>query len=485
MDTSGAVDIGREVTMSMGELLSQYDVVHTDGTIMQVTDKGSLQLAEKRSKVDLREIGSSQASPYGDINLDYNFELRGRQGLEVYERMRKSDGQVRMSLRFLKTPVLAGRWYIEPFDDTPKSKKIAEFVWNNLNDDMSESFPQFLLESLNMLDFGFYMFEKVFKREDGKVKWKKFAPRHPRDWYEWEFDANGGVNAAWFYGPKGFKDSRRIPIEKMLVFTFDKENGDMCGTSVLRSAHKHWYFKDVLYKIDGIQKERHGIGIPIIKLPPGFTDDDRDIANELGRNLRTNERAHVTLPPMWDLFFVKLEGQPVDCMTSIEHHDRMIAHNVMLGDSSSNSTQESEGKEQLFLKNARFVSEIQRAVLNKFAIPELVQWNFGVTKYPKLRVRRIGDTIDWRALSFAARNFVGAQILRPDDRLEEWVRDEMDLPRADVDTVRETQTKQNPNTGQAPFNQNGSGKPKQAVAQNMDKTPGSSKVGRDGGSPGS
>lgn len=464
--------------MSMGELLSQYRVVDANDSMfnpyMLVTDP--VQLADRPN---LKEIGTSQPSPYGDINLDYNYDLRGKKGLEIYEEMRKSDGQVRMSLRFLKTPVLAGRWYMEPYDNSKTAQDIADFVWDNLIEDMSESWPQFLLESLNMLDFGFYMFEKVYKRDNGKIKWKKFAPRHPRDWYEWEYDANGGVNAAWFYGPKGFKDSKRIPIEKMLVFTFDKENGDMCGTSVLRSAHKHWYFKNVLYKIDGIQKERHGIGIPIIKLPPGFTDDDRDIANELGRNLRTNERAHVTLPPMWDLFFVKLEGQPVDCMRSIEHHDRMIAHNVMLGDNAGQSEGESENKEQLFLKNARFVSEIQRSVMNKFAIPELVKWNFAGKKIPKLKVRRIGDTIDWRTMSFAVRNLVGAKILRPDDRLEAWFRDEMDLPLADPDSTRETETKQFPGSGQVTNNQNASGKPRQAVAGNMQNGTGSSKNGRD------
>lgn len=469
-------EIGRTVETSMGQLLADHTVVTADDNYMVVAENGTQLAAAKRP--NLKEIGTAQPSPYGgDINLDYNPDLQGRKGLEVWEKMRKGDSQVRMSLRMLKTPVLAGRWYIEPADDKKNSRTIADFIWDNLQTGMSESWAQFILESLNCLDFGFYMFEKVYKLEGGKVKWKKFAPRHPLDWYEWEYDANGGVQAAWFYNYAHMFGAKRIPIDKLLVFTFDKENGDMCGVSVLRSAHKHWYFKDVLYKIDGIQKERHGIGIPIIKLPPGFTDEDRDVANELGRNLRTNERAHVTLPPMWDLFFVKLEGQPVDCMKSIEHHDRMIARNVMML-----GAEETNDDDKLFLKNARFVSEIQRAVLNKFAIPEIVKWNFGGNKVPMIRVRRIGDTIDWRALSFAARNFVGAQMLTPDERLEEWIRDEMDLPRADPDTAREPPAKQN-STGSAPFNQNGSGQPKQSVAANMQVNTGTGKVGRDGGSP--
>jgi DNA-binding ferritin-like protein (Dps family) len=244
-------------------------------------------------------------------------------------------------------------------------------------------------------------------------------------------------------------DSVNIPIKKMLVFTFDMEAGNIEGISVLRSAYKHWYYKEQLYKIDAIQKERHGIGIPVIKLPMGFSAEDKRIANELGRNLRTNERAHVVLPPNWELLFAKLEGNMVDSLKSVEHHNEMIRENV-LGSFLSSDVDTKDEDQVMFLKATRFIAEIVSDTVNNYLIPELVGYNFDTEDIPKLRARRIGETVDQRTLSFAIRNLIGANVIKPDQPLEDYVRDEMDLPKADPSTVRETSTPQAPGGNAAP-----------------------------------
>jgi len=421
--------------VTLQEIVDQYDVVGVEPSHIVVADR-SIALGD----VPTGEIGSSNpptltgTSNYGSIaREEYNSQLRGLEGLKKYDQMRRSDAQVRTSLRILKTPVLAGRWYMEPSSDSKRDRMIADFVWENLTKSMSVSWPQLLTEILLFADYGFYAFEKVFTVRDGKIAWQKFSPRHPMDLWEWKLDSHGGPVGAWFYGPEGASDAVFIPIEKLLIFTFDKEGGDLSGISVLRSAYKHWYYKENLYKIDAIQKERHGIGIPIIKLPVGFKDEDKRAADELGRNLRTNEKAHVTLPPNWDIMFAKLEGQPVNCMESIQHHDEMIQANVLASFSGG-----PDDKNQTFLKGVRYVAEVVRDVFNHYAVPQLVEFNWGpkVTP-PELRVRRIGDTVDWRTISFAMRNFIGAGILTPDERLEAWVRDEMDMPKPDPATARQ------------------------------------------------
>jgi hypothetical protein len=134
---------------------------------------------------------------------------------------------------------------------------------------------------------------------------------------------------------------------------------------------------------------------------------------------------------------LKMEGQPVNAMESIEHHDLMIARNVLgqFINAATGNTQEEQ--QELFLKATRFIADTIRDALNKWAIPELVNFNWAnVDEYPELKVRRIGDTVDWRTISFAIRNFIGAGVIIPDDQLEKWVRDEMDLPGADILTQR-------------------------------------------------
>jgi hypothetical protein len=309
---------------------------------------------------------------------------------------------------------------------------------------MTLSWTQVLTEALLMLDFGYYMFEKVWDLAivDGQPRTilKKLAPRHPMDVKEWKYDSNGGPAGVVMYGSNSNEDYF-IPIEKLLVFTFDKEAGNIEGISVLRSAYKHWYFKEQLYKIDAIQKERHGIGIPVIKLPLGFTDADKRLAEELGRNIRTNERAHIVLPPSWEIMMLKLEGNPVDALTSVEHHNAAIRENILV-----NFIVEGAKEEDLvlFLKATRFIADIVIDSFNSYLIPQLIDYNFTNVEYPKLKVRRIGETADWRTLSFAIRNLIGAGVIIPDEQLEINLRNEMDLPQIDKDSARLIATPQNP-----------------------------------------
>lgn len=453
--------VSNDVTLS--DVLTRYDVVEVvpggEGhePFVLVTDRAaepSKELAET-SNISFAEIGTSSPSPFTSfVRQEYNAKLRGLRGLEVYDQMRRSDGTVRGTLRLIKTPVLGARWFVEPASDSERDKAVADFVHKCLTEYMSISFPQLLTEALLMCDFGYYMFEKVWEPRiiDGqpRIVWKKLAPRHPMDVKQWHLDSGGGPRAVSMYaphdfvpniygGPQSLTDDIVIPINKLLVFTFDKEADNIQGISVLRSAYKHWYFKDQLYKIDAIQKERHGIGIPVIKLPVGFKREDRVAAEDLGRNLRTNERAHVVLPPNWDLIFAKVEGNPVDAMKSIEHHDARIRENILATFLSEHRGGVRTEDQALFLKATRFIADVVCDTFNHYAIPQLVDFNFsrGLSGYPKLRARRIGESEDQRTLSFTIRNMVGAGVIEPDDVLEAFVRKELDLPLKDFDTARQ------------------------------------------------
>lgn len=409
--------------------------------------------------VSVGELGTSSASPFTSwMRKEYNRDLIGIKGLQIYDKMRKSDGTVRGTLRSVKTPVLAARWFIEA-EDVEKKVDVtaAEYVWKNLTH-MSISWPQVLVEAMLMCEFGYYMFEIVWEEKivDGVPRlWvRKLAPRHPMDVKTWHFDANGGPAGVTMYGLSGnplfggdttnYVNAQDvdIPISKLLVFTFDREAGDIEGISILRSAYKHWYYIDQFYKIDSIQKERHGIGIPCIKLPPGFSHNDKIAAENLGRNLRTNERAHVVLPPNWEIMMIKLEGQPVDCLTSIKEHKQAIRENILLGFMDS-STPTKEEDQTMFLKATRFIADIVCETFNLYLIPKMIDANFQRAGNPTLKARRIGEQADWRTLSFAIRNLIGAGALVPDDKLEEMLREEMDLPLIDKTSRRIAATPMN------------------------------------------
>jgi hypothetical protein len=467
---------------SLARVLTENDVVsvNSDNGYIIVTPK-AVTLADPQS-IDLREIGATSVSPWnGWFRMEYNPDMRGLTGLRKFDEMRRSDSDIHGSLLMAKTPVLGARWFIEPATKSSRDKNIADHVWWNLTEGMSTSWPQFLTELLLMLDFGFYSFEKVFTvnhpKRPGMACWKKFSPRHPMDIQGWCWDANGGPNGIEVWTPDGGMGGsiQEIPIEKLLIFTNAKEGGDMTGISVLRSAYKAWYYKQNLEKIDAIQKERHSVGVPVIKLPPNFNNADKNLANEMGRNLRTNERGHVVLPPNWELIFAKIEGQPVDTLASIEYHSKQIWTNVLAQFMTRTTGSSAKDDDQImFLKATKFTADVVCDVMNKFAIPQLVDFNWlRVKNYPKLRVRRIGEQADWRTVSFAVRNLIGAGVIRPDDKLEENLREEMDLPEVDLASVREVST---PQAGPKPAR---TGPPRQGPPS-ANQGGGGANAGRDG-----
>lgn len=419
------------------------------------------------------ELGSATPSPFTSwVRREYNKDLYGIKGLRIYDKMRKSDGTVRGTMRLAKTPVLAGQWSMKPASQSDKDQMIADFVWMNLTQWMTSSWPQLLTESLLMLDFGYYMFEKVFAPGEqitndpdakGRIVWQKLAPRHPMDVKEWFFDYEGGPLSVDLWSPpvyvpglqggvfQGFQQWTNIPIDKLLVFSFDKEAGNIEGISLLRSAYKHWYYKDNLYKIDAIQKERHGIGVPVIQLPAGYSPQDLSLADSLGRNLRTNDRAHVVLPPNWTLAFAELKGQPVDCISSIDHHNEEIEKQI-LGQFLQPKQKTDEADQTLFLKATRFTADIVTDTFNSYAIRQLVDMNWAGVRYPQLVVKRIGEQEDWRTASFTVRNYVGSGVIVPDEPLEAAIREELGLPPADPSTSRLVNAPQgmNPQVGKLP-----------------------------------
>src|SRR5215218_7965090 len=237
------------------ELLSDHDILGiTDDYI--VVEHRPRQLAEP-SVLDFAEIGTSGMTVYGQYSTDdYNPELRGLLGIKKYDQMRRGDAQVKASLMLLKAPVLGARWFVEPASDSVRDKNAAEFIWKCMTEYMSVGWTQVLTEALLMLDFGYYLFEKVYDLRviDGqpRIVWKKLAPRHPLNVVEWQFDTGGGPSGIEFGAPESASQVQtvNIPIDKLIVFTHQREAGNIMGVSALRSAYKHWYFKENLYKID-------------------------------------------------------------------------------------------------------------------------------------------------------------------------------------------------------------------------------------------
>jgi len=390
-----------------------------------------------------KELGSSLSLQIRDMVP----ALANRvQALRQYDYMNRTDAVVSVSLRAGKTPIQSAEFFIDPIGEDQQAEDIADFVKFNIFDNLTSPWQHVLTRVLKMYQHGSSVIEPIYTtgswaphRSMANRKTynllKKLAYRPGPTIEKIEYNDNGGPETIFQNALRGNGKSEevRIPIEKAIIFSIG-DSDDYLGESLLRSAYPHWYFKTHLYKVDAIQKERHGIGIPKGKLPPGYRDTDKDAMNELLSNLRTNERAFITLPPGYEVEFAEIKTQLVDVLGSANHHDILIMLNVfaefmMLGLETSGGGRATSGAQtDLFYKSVWYIAEAICDFFNMFLIPKLVLFNFETDVMPQMKVRNIGQARDMQQSAAAMANLFHNNILTPDIETEQYMRRLFDIP---------------------------------------------------------
>lgn len=456
---------------------------------------------------------------------EYNALLVGRRGWKKYDEMRRSDATVHASLEIIKLPLLAAEWNIQPASDDPIDVAQAEFVKENIFNRVR--WRALLREILTMADFGFSVFEKVHTIADwggyvdvqhvdvtpdtppptpqpttpaiamtdpatGQPKVMPPAPTPPPPPTKKVFkDVETQILPAGEYVMLDKIASRKqtsilrwqtadnkagiqqltnmggnfsIPMEKLVIFTHQQEGDNYEGISVLRTAYKHWYLKDVLYKVQAIAIERQGVGIPFVKPPENASEDSRQQARSALRELRSQEKGYLEFPQGFDFGFLDMNAHTtMDADPAIMHHDRQIMKNVLAqflelgsgskggGGSHALSADQSRLFEQCLEEIAAQIEEI----VNDNIIKQLIDYNFTVGKngYPTLEHGKIADD-NIQTVATAVAQLATANMLTPDPDLEQAFRDMMHLPdlpqeyRDDYDNRPMALTTANPPTAQ-------------------------------------
>lgn len=372
---------------------------------------------------------------------------------QTYGKMYRNSVSVRMGIRAAEAPVVGGDYYVEPYGTDPQDLAIAEFVIFNLFEAPTVPFKRTMRSICNgQYRSGFKVMEKVWElREWAPTKsapganrkqytvLRKLAPRPSESIQDITYDKNGGptgvIQNAIDPTTKDVNEVT-IPIEKIAIFPFEEEDGDLFGNSILRPAFIHYTFVEPLYKIDGIQKEHHGIGIPRIKLLSGYTPQDKATAHAIGRNLRVNERAYVVENSRFEVSYIELQGQMIDALKSADFHDTMILKSMMLQFLNMGVTEGAGGGRatgatalDMFLKSMRYIAEGNCDVYNAYIIPQIVAFNFDTDRFPKLKVRGIGEAKDLQMFGAAMANLIGRGAIAVDEDTENWLRAQVDMPK--------------------------------------------------------
>jgi len=389
-----------------------------------------------------REVGSTGTKNYsGFIEQDLNSLFNGMKSVDVYEEMRRTDATVAATLNALKLPIMEAERQIVSADQKDKTaEEIATFVRKNLLENLEGGFTSALRFGLTYLDFGYSYMEKVYELRDGKLMLKKLAGRMQSAHYRWIMSDKEvpGVTQLLPTVPPNENDSntiREIPFSKLLLFVNGQEGDNFEGISILRTAYKHWYYKDMFYRIDGIRQER-GAGVLVITRPAGSSAADASKAEELGESFKLNSKSFISLPnPDWkvDLLTKGIESQGGNLIESVKHHDREITLNILaqfldLGSSTGGSYALAENQTDFFSLSLRSIASYVAERINTQVIRELVDLNFGKQEsYPKLMFTKIGN-VDMEKFANALSTLSTAGLIDVDNQMKSYVAKTLKLP---------------------------------------------------------
>ena len=354
----------------------------------------------------LEEIGRTGLNIfYGQIEERYLCDLYGKDGIKVFDQIRRRDPTIRSLLYATKLMARTSEWKVVAASDKGIDADAAQFLETCLGD-MSHTVSDAIDDILSMLAFGWFWSEICYKRrqgakgkhsslfDDGKVGWRKWAPRRQTSWYKWEMDEAGGVQGMWQWPQAGkFEAAVLIPIEKSLHFTTEPDCGDPEGISLLESCYEHWYFLKNIVPMLGIGFERSFVGLPVFKFLEKPTSTDTAAVETMGKGLRIGDKAWVSTPPKVEFDLKSAQNNVAgDILETIKYFrvlmlQSALADYINLGSGATGSWSLGKDKSQLFLMAVNGWLDKIEAVLNRFAVPRLFGYNdfAGITALPQIQ----------------------------------------------------------------------------------------------------
>lgn len=395
-------------------------------------------------------IGTDIADNFYDedfLALFNDFESRADQ----FEKMSKSDPVIKGLLRATINPIISASWNINfdnPQDITDEQKKQLDYIRFVIFDDL-KFLDKKLFETLTFLKQGWSIFEKVFTHQKTKefgdiisirlpIRMQKTIEtflfrdeNHPDKVTHLRqlFSANRSVNAD-------------IPIEKLIVFTLGQVGNDLSGESILRSTYKPWKQKDFTEHMQMIGIERMALGTPVTNLPERYQEDDLTSIKKQVRSFMSNDKAGLYLP--FGFGFTLQEGKmnneaiqgTIDSKNT-EMAISMLAQFLLLGQQNRGGAF-SLGQDQsdFFLNSLEYSASIVTNNMNQL-IKELISIQFGSQdEFPKMEVKGVNNKAS-KEMADTLTNLTRIGLLKPDDRIQKFVRELYKLPEIDEEDIQE------------------------------------------------
>lgn len=341
------------------------------------------------------ELGVRTSSILGSYSQEENPDVMSP---DTYIYMQENDGTVRSIVRIFTMPVVATPLRIIPAEG---DKGEADFIRSVFFDSpkmggMTTPLPFVIADMCRAISEGFRLYEKIPQvitqgRWVGKIGWRKLAPRDSLT-IKLRSDEHGGFNGAFQQAIFGTKMVQVVlPVEKCLLFTFQKEKHSLYGESILKTAYYHYDKKHKLYYLAHKKAELDAIGLKILKVvSPNLNDEQVKSAETAIEQIGVNTR--ITMPQGMEL---EIDRSPsgYNVLDLIEHHDTQMKISAL-----TQATQMGTGQKYSYPYGKGFsyqntylsqsIDSIMRSMehtLNEWAINPLIDWNFNSQAYPKIQ----------------------------------------------------------------------------------------------------
>lgn len=409
-------------------------------------------------KLQMKPVGVSGTELYaGYFSEEYLQKLRGRLGAKVFDEMRRSESQVAMLMNAIMNPIKSATWEFEAAPDVvggDMHKELIEYCAKEMID-----WETHLHEALTLLFYGYSLFEVVNNVVYNHPKFGTFnglkglAFRSQKTIEKWNVDRGTGELASvtqWVQGDLVQDRSAMIdmPAPFLLVFTLQKEGDNYEGISLLRPMYGPWFRKNLYLKLTAIGIEKNAIGTPMGTIPAGKNkSEDEEKFKEVLSNFTAHELAYLIKPEGWSIEILKNEfdASKVKEMILLENTEMInsvVANFLALGmNGGGGAFALGSDLSDFFLSGIQTYANIVAGVWNRSLIPNLVKMNYGPqSAYPKLKVSGINDKAG-KELAEIVKSYLDSGALKPDMKLEEFLRKVNALPKVDPTTVREVAAK--------------------------------------------
>lgn len=430
--------------------------------------EGALVLAEVSGgvKKSVAEIGSSGTDIIGGFFREEDLtELQGQKAAQAYNKMRRRESQVAMLLTSIKNAIKQANFSFEIKDENDaeqiKMKQLCEW---QLCKAMEEGKEQHISEVLTFLDYGFSIFEVLHDTKEvpglGLVTYiKRFAYRKQETIYRWNLEKGTGkiLSVDQQVTSDVSKESLvSIPGDFLVVFTVNKEGDNYEGISVLRPMYGPYLRKDLYLKIVAIGAEKYAIGIPIGEMPAGKVKAEEQARFEaMLEAYASNEAQYLVHPSGWKVTVQEGKFDPSKLVELLKYEDEqmvkaVVANFLALGTGGNGGAYAlGDNLADFFYNVIKTYANLICDVWNRKVIPQLVRLNYGEKpSIPEMKVSGINDKAG-EEFARILNMLISSQTIRPDDKLEEFLRKLFNLPKADPTTAREkpqpTFPGQNPN----------------------------------------